>query len=356
MINNRVHEEAMRVLRDRLSPLVPYMEDDGVNEIMINAPGHYFVEKRGVMEKLDIELPQLAIDTAIRAVMAINDKDTTHIMDARMPGLRVACALPPVAVHGPMMVIRKHARQLITLSDYVQAGAFNRDASAIPPSVRQEEAQKYEALAAQGGECLAEFLVWAVRSKKNLLVAGGTSSGKTTLLSSLLNEIPRGERIITCEDTNEIHLVHPNIVQYEAYSAPGIVAPITIRDLIRLCLRSRPDRIVVGEIRGAEAYDFLDALNTGHGGSLCTLHADGAFLALRRLESLIRMSPTAANLPLPDMRAAIASAIDYVIYQSRHNGVRAPEQIIALEGVNSDGDYHWRGVYSRFPGGFAQAG
>jgi len=171
-----------------------------------------------------------------------------------------------------MMVIRKHARQLITLADYVQTGAFSRDIHVPPPSMREEEAQKYEADAARGGESLAEFLVWAVRNKKNLLVAGGTSSGKTTLLSSLLNEIPKDERIITCEDTNEIHLTHPNIVQYEAYSVPGMPAPITIRDLIRLCLRS-----------------------------------------------------------------------------SRQNGVRAPEQIIALEGVNSEGDYHWRGVYSRFP-------
>lgn len=342
---SRLHDEAMRVLRDRLAPLVPYMENDAVNEIMINCHGNYFVESRGKIEKIEVALPALAIDAAIRAVMAINSKDTSHIMDARLPGLRVACAIPPVAVHGPMMTIRKHASHRFSLDDYVNQGAFNRRGGSRTAGA--DETGRMEALAKDGGNGLAEFIRWAVRSHKNLLLAGGTGSGKTTLLSSCLMEIPPGERIITCEDTNEITLSQHNVVQLEAYAAPG-ATPVTIRDLIRLCLRSRPDRIVVGEIRGQEAYDFLDAMNTGHSGSLCTLHADSAFLALRRLESLIRMSPTAANLPLPDMRASIASAIDYVIYQARDGGVRAPEQVIALDGVNPDGDYKWRSIYDRF--------
>lgn len=336
----------MRVLRDRLSPLVPYMEDESVNEIMINSHQNYFVEAKGRIERLDIELPAFAIDAAIHAVMAVNDKETSHIMDARLPGLRVACALPPVAIHGPMMVIRKHARRRFSLDEYVEQGVFTRGGQAAHQS-GEGEAREREALAREGGEGLAKFIRWAIRARKNILLAGGTSSGKTTLLSSCLMEIPEDERVITCEDTNEITLGQPNIVQFEAYSVPGI-QPITIRDLIRLCLRCRPDRIVVGEIRGQEAYDFLDALNTGHSGSLCTLHADSAFLALRRLESLIRMSPTAANLPLRDMRGEIATAIDYVVYQSRMNGVRAPEQVISLDGVNEDGDYRWREIYSRF--------
>lgn len=342
----KLHEEAMRVLRDRLAPLVPYMEDDSVNEIMINNHKNCFVEVRGRIERLDIELPSSAVDAAIHAVMALNDKEASHIMDARMPGLRVACALPPVAIHGPMMAIRKHARRRFGLDEYVEQGVFDRCRDGVRQTMT-DDALKYEGAAAEGGAWLAMFLRWAIRARKNMLLAGGTSSGKTTLLSSCLMEIPDDERIITCEDTNEITLTQPNIVQFEAYSVPGI-HPITIRDLIRLCLRCRPDRIVVGEIRGQEAYDFLDALNTGHSGSLCTLHADSAFLALRRLESLIRMSPTAANLPLRDMRGEIATAIDYVVYQSRINGVRAPEQVIALDGVGEDGDYGWRQIFSRF--------
>lgn len=335
----------MRVMRDRLAPLVRYMEDDSVNEVMINGHGNYFVESRGRIERVEAELAPNAIDAAIRAVMAINSKDTSYIMDARLPGLRVACAIPPVAVHGSMMTIRKHARTRFSLDDYVGQGAFNRKGGERVAG--RSEAATHEEAAKEGGQGLADFLRWAIRSHKNLLVAGGTGSGKTTLLASCLMEIPDTERIITCEDTNEITLGQSNIVQLEAYAAPGMT-PITIRDLIRLCLRSRPDRIVVGEIRGQEAYDFLDALNTGHSGSLCTLHADSAFLALRRLESLIRMSPTAANLPLTDMRAAIASAIHYVLYQARDGGIRAPEQVIALDGVNDSGDYAWRPIYSRF--------
>lgn len=342
---NHLHEEAIRVLQDRLAPLMPYLEDDSVNEVMINGHGTYFVESRGKIDRVEVDLPLFAIEAAIHAVMAANDKEASHIMDARLPGLRVACALPPVAIHGPMMVIRKHARQRFSLNDYVQQGAFER--STLGRSNRAEDAASFEGLASEGGEGLAEFLRWAIWSKKNLLLAGGTGSGKTTLLASCLQEIPDSERIITCEDTNEITLGQHNVIQLEAYAVPG-AQPITIRDLIRLCLRSRPDRIVVGEIRGPEAYDFLDALNTGHSGSLCTLHADSALLALRRLESLIRMSPTAANFPLRDMRTAIASAINYVVYQSRENGVRAPDHIIALDGVDEDGEYICRTVYSRF--------
>jgi len=342
---SKLQDEAMRVIRDRLAPLVPYMQDDSVTEIMINSHGNYFIESRGNMSRVNVSLSPNAIDAAIRAVMTINSKDTSYIMDARLPGFRIACAMPPVAVHGPMMTIRKHSRIRYSLQDYVEQGSFDRK-SGGRHAEHGEDTESPESIAQHGGVRLARFLKWAVRSRKNILIAGGTGSGKTTLLSACLMEIPENERIITCEDTNEITLSQPNIVQFEAYSPPG-GSPITIRDLVRLCLRSRPDRIVVGEIRGQEAYDFLDAMNTGHSGSLCTIHADSAFLALRRLESLIRMSPTAANLPLRDMRASIASAINYVIYQARDGAVRAPEQIIALDGITEDGDYKWRKIYDR---------
>lgn len=345
-MNPKLQQEAMRVLRDRLAPLVPYMENASVNEIMINSHGNYFVEAGGEIKRVDVRLNPNAIDAAIRSVMTINSKDAGYVMDARLPGLRIACALPPVAVHGPMMTIRKHSSVRYSLIDYVQRGAFTRTTGKRPHE-RTTDVSAMEFIAGQGGLGLAKFLKWVIRSRKNILVAGGTGSGKTTLLSSLLMEIKDSERIITCEDTNEIALQQPNIVQLEAYDAPES-KPITIRDLIRLCLRCRPDRIIVGEVRGQEAYDLLDAMNTGHAGSLCTIHADSAFMALRRLESLVRMSPTAANLPLRDMRASIASAIHYVIYQSRDGGVRSPEQIISLDGINADGDYVWHSIYSRF--------
>jgi len=336
----------MRVIHDRLAPLVSYMEDETVNEIMINNSDNIFVESKGRMERINVTLDDLAVATVIDSIMSINSKDVAYIMDARLPGLRIACAMPPVAIHGPMIVIRKHARNRFKLDDYVSAGAFNRK----PKSDRKiddDKAKVMEVMASNGGEDLAEFVRWAVKAKKNVLLVGGTSSGKTTLLSTCLLEVPFDERIITCEDTNEIVLEQPNIIQLEAFLQPG-AAPITIRHLIKLCLRSRPDRIVVGELRGEEAYDFVDAMNTGHPGSLCTLHADSAFLGLSRLESLIRMSPSANNLPLVDMRADIARAIDYVIFQSRADGTRGPEQVIALDGVGPDGKYQWRSIFEKF--------
>ena len=337
--------EADRVLRDRLAAIMPLLDDETVNEVMINTPDNIFVERAGEVYRVDVALTEMAVEAAIHAIMALNDKEVDRIMDARLPGLRVAAALPPVAIHGPMMVIRKHARRRFRLEEYVESGAFG--ILEKPPEAEESVAASMEERAALGGQDLAEFLRWAVRSHKNLLLVGGTSSGKTTLLQSCLLEISNRERIITCEDTNEMELEQENVVQLEAMPRLGI----DIRSLIRLCLRSRPDRIIVGEIRGPEAYDFLDAMNTGHSGSLCTLHADSALLGLRRLESLIRMSPTAQNLPLPDMRAEIASAIHYVVFQSRAGGRRAPEQVLALDGVNDAGEYQARLIFNRVPAG-----
>lgn len=335
--------EAERFLQDRLSVLRDYLESPDVNEIMINAEDTVFIEAKGEITRADVRLSEVTIEAAIRAVMMLNAKDAGQIMDARLEGMRVAAALPPVAVHGPMMVIRKHASRRFPLQEYAQSGAFDRIDPASVAAAR-DEAPEMEAAAREGGEGLVRFLRWAIRSRKNLLLAGGTSSGKTTLLSSCLLEIPDGDRVITCEDTNEIVLEQANQVQLEAFSPGGI----GIRDLIRLCLRSRPDRIIVGEIRGPEAYDFVDAMNTGHPGSLCTLHADSPEQALTRLESLMRMSPAAANLPLRDMRTQIASAIHYVVFQSRVAGRRAPQRVVALDGLDDQGNYKMRAIFDRF--------
>lgn len=342
--------EADRLLRSNLAPLLPYMDDPTVNEIMVNSPEVIFVESKGEMRQLEgVTITEKQIESCLHAIMRLNSKEIAPIMDARLSGLRIAAALPPVAIHGPVIVIRKHASRRFPLSEYVAGGAF----SVMPRSVLLGESttddtrKEKEEGARAGGAGLGEFFSWAVQTHKNILVVGGTSSGKTTLLSSLMLEIPPEERIISCEDTHEIVLEQPNVVQFEALAHDDPVKNVSIRHLIRLCLRSRPDRIIVGELRGPEAYDFLDAMNTGHSGSICTLHANTAPLGLRRLESLIRMSPTAANLPLRDMRSEIASAIDYVIHQSRLGGVRAPQEVLALTGVDDRGDYVSRQIYSR---------
>lgn len=334
--------EAERVLRTRLAPLQRYFDDPATTEIMINRGDTVFVENASGMTRVPETLDEKTLETVIYAVMAINTKEVTPIMNARLEGLRVAAALPPVSLHGPMLTIRKHASRRFRLEEYVAAGAFDRsDLAHVDGSAAEVAA--IEARAREGGQGLAEFLRWAVRAHKNILIVGGTGSGKTTLLQSCLMEIPDEERIITCEDTHEIVLDKPNLVQFEAAEAKAI----GIRDLIKLCLRSRPDRIIVGEIRGPEAYDFLDSMNTGHSGSICTLHADSAFLGLRRLESLIRMSPTASNLPLHPLRAEIASAMDYVVFQSRYAGKRGPEQVLALTGVDDTGEYQSRLIFDR---------
>ena len=341
--------EAERVLMNALSGLRQYMDDPTVNEIMINSPDTVFVESKGAMVPVDVRFSDHQIESCLHAIMRVNSKEIAPIMDARLSGFRIAAALPPVAIHGPMIVIRKHASRRFPLDEYVDNGSFavmGRSALA-GESTTEDTRRKKEAAAAGGGAGLGEFLRWAVRAHKNILIAGGTSSGKTTFLSSLLLEIPDSERIITCEDTHEIIVEQSNILQLEALASDDPAKNISIRNLIRLCLRSRPDRIIVGELRGPEAYDFLDAMNTGHSGSVCTIHANSAFLGLRRLESLIRMSPTAANLPLRDMRSEIASAIDYVIFQSRLGGIRAPQQVLALDGVDAGGDYTSSLIFSR---------
>jgi Flp pilus assembly CpaF family ATPase len=182
-----------------------------------------------------------------------------------------------------------------------------------------------------------------VQAHKTIMVVGGTGSGKTTLITSLLENIANTERIITCEDTNEIKLYQPNIVQLEAQSDEGI----TIRDLIKHCLRLRPDRIIVGEVRGPEAYDMVDSMNTGHPGALFTLHANSAAEGLGRLETLMGMNPNCAGASQASVRKQIASAVDYVIFASRRAGVRGPEQIIALDGTTLAHEYITRIIFDR---------
>jgi pilus assembly protein CpaF len=350
MLNSKpLLAESERIIKSTLASLADYFADESVNEIMINNPDVVFIERAGKMERLPVRFTDMQIETVLHAVARINTKELSSIMDARLPGLRIAAALPPVAIHGPMIVIRKHATRRFKLEEYVASGAFNiLTAADIGVDHTSAVQARMEAGAANGGQGLADFMRWAIRAHKNCLLVGGTSSGKTTLLSSCLIEIPHYERIITCEDTHEIALdEHPNLVQLEALHQEDPNKSITIRQLIRLCLRSRPDRIIVGEIRGPEAYDFLDSMNTGHSGALCTLHADSAFQGLARLESLIRMSPTAANFPLRDMRKEIASAIHYVIYQSRAGGRRAPQEVLALEGVDEEGQYKSRLIFNR---------
>lgn len=195
----------------------------------------------------------------------------------------------------------------------------------------------------RGGSTIRDFFQWVVERRHNIVLSGSTSAGKTTLLNALLDLVPCSDRVITVEDTAELRLNVPNHVALEANQALGI----SVRDLVRLSLRCRPDRIVLGEVRGAEAFDLLDALNTGHPGSQVSLHADSSAMALPRLESMLRMAPETQNWPLHDLRRQIASTFRFVVHAQRVGPSRGPREIREILGVDANGSYQTRLLFSK---------
>lgn len=337
---------ALRYLRDGLRPLLHYLDDPATQEVMINAPGDVWIEQSGRMLRAP-ESEQVTADhirAASRALASANDKDMVKVLDCRMPGFRIAAAAPPVAIRGPSMCIRKHGMKVMALGDYAAQGGFSPrydegdtnhdDACPIPA----------EAIA-RGGDALRDFFRWMVGSYKNFLVAGATGSGKTTFINALIGCVPETDRVLTIEDTAELKVNAPNRLMFESNEVLGI----TIRHLVKLALRNRPDRIFVGEVRGAESYDLLDALNTGHSGGGASIHANSAADALLRLENLVRMSPDAGNIPLPALRQQIASTIHYVVFCSRQGGRRGPRSVIRLDGVDAAGQYRITPLFGHHP-------
>lgn len=343
-MDNIASRQAITVLKAHLAPLLPYLDDPAVQEVMINTPENIWVERGGtVLPVTGVTLSEVNIRSAISALAGLNDKSVADILDARMPNIRIAAALHPVAVHGNAMCLRKHSRSKLTLDDYRNHGAFD----VVPREAEYDDARPSDDDVRLGGDHVQQFLRWAVLNRKNILISGSTSSGKTTFLNALLAEVPKTDRVLTIEDTAELQVDVPNLVSFESNQEKGV----TIRHLVRLALRFRPDRIIVGEIRGAEAYDLLDALNTGHSGGACTMHADSAVLALGRLESMVRMNEDAKQLPLEAMRAQIAGTFQFVIHASRRGGRRGPEEIREITGLREDGFYATKVLFSRFHGG-----
>jgi len=319
------------VFQDTVRALRPYMDDPLVQEIMVNRPDDIWVERGGSFQRVDVTLSERDVDGAIRSLARLNDKDVAPVLDCRMPGFRVAAARSPVAINGSSLCIRKHAKTRRTLDTYLEAGGFDP----LPPGMRvveQEQPPNYEA-AKGGGQPLRDLLGWMVRTRKNILIAGATGSGKTTFLNALLDEVPHDNRVLTIEDTAELQVSVPNYVGLEAAPDQGI----TIRSLVKLALRYRPDRIIVGEVRGPETYDLLDAMNTGHSGGACSIHADTAEQALTRIENLVRMNPDTSNLPHLALKNQIATTFDYVIFCSRRGARRGPEQVVAVQGITDTG-------------------
>ena len=296
-------------------PISPLLRSPRISEIMINGPDMVFVESKGKLFESGVrffnEQHLMSIIQRIVEPLGRHVDDASPMVDARLPdGSRVNAIIPPLALRGASVTIRKFADKKLTTDDLIKFGSMTKD--------------------------MAMFLEEAVKSRQNILVSGGTGSGKTTLLNVLSQFIPQGERVVTVEDSAELKLSHRNLVALEARPA-NIEGKgrVTIRDLVVNTLRMRPDRIIVGECRGAEALDMLQAMNTGHDGSLTTAHANNPRDALTRLENMVMMA--GFELPSKAIREQIASALDLIVQQTRlPDGSRKIVQISEVTGREGD--------------------
>jgi pilus assembly protein CpaF len=298
-----------------LGPLELYLADDSVSEIMVNAPDEIYIERKGKLEKaakaFSSQKAVLGVIERIVAPLGRHIDESSPLVDARLAdGSRVNAIIPPLALKGPAITIRKFKRDLLTAEHLAGFGALTRQ--------------------------MAAFLDACVRSRRNVVISGGTGSGKTTLLNVLATSIPPHERIVTIEDAAELQIRQDHWVQLEA-RPPNIEGKgaVPIRELVRNALRMRPDRIVVGEVRGGEALDMLQAMNTGHDGSLTTLHANTPRDALARLETMVLMS--GMDLPIRAIREQIASAVHLIVQQQRFaDGTRKVTAITEVSGMETD--------------------
>ena len=287
--------ERVLLLATGLGPLEPLLADPAVDEVMVNGHGSVYVERRGRVERTEVGFASDAdLMHAIERILAPLGRrvdEASPLCDARLPdGSRVNVVIPPLSLGGPCLTIRRFRREGFSLRDLSSGGTLTAEA--------------------------ADLLALAVAARASILVSGGTGSGKTTTLNALSGAIPGEERIVTIEDAAELRLRQRHVVRLEARPAnlEGR-GEVTIRQLVRNALRMRPDRIVVGEVRGGEALDLLQALNTGHDGSLSTVHANSPADALRRVETLALMA--GVGLPHAAVREQVASAVDLVVHQSR---------------------------------------
>ncbi len=294
-----------------LRPIEPFILDDDISEIMVNPSGRIFIERLGVLTEVrNVEMDAAYLKVAVKNIARLLGDDISEakpILDARLPdGSRVAAIFPPCSVGGTTLTIRKFGNREFSVQDLVRVGTL--DAST------------------------ARFLIDAVESKKNVLISGGTGSGKTTLLGALLAAIPDHERIILVEDTAEIRHAKPNLARFEARRANADFPEVSIRELIKASLRHRPDRVIVGEVRGAEAFDLLQALNTGHEGCLSTIHANTAEQALTRLANCVLQA--GIGLPYPPILSQIGVTLDVIIQIERRAGQRVITEVECVKGFD----------------------
>jgi pilus assembly protein CpaF len=298
-----------------LGPLEPLLWDEDVNDILVNGPNQVYVERQGKLYLTDVRFNDdqhlmLIIDRIVSQVGRRVD-ESSPMVDARLPdGSRINAIIPPLSLDGPALSIRRFGKKRYTVDDLLEKDTLTPD--------------------------MVEFMSAIIRARLNLIVCGGTGSGKTTMLNCLSAYIPVDERIVTIEDSAELLLQQPHVVRLET-RPPNVEGKgeVTQRELVKNCLRMRPDRIILGEVRGAEVLDMLQAMSTGHDGSICTLHANTPRDAMQRLEMMMLLS--GANIPQRAMRQQIASALNLVIHVSRlSDGSRKVMKISEISGMEGD--------------------
>lgn len=308
-----------------LAVVKQYLDDDSVSEVLVNGPDEIFIERKGKLEKVDARFKdEQALQAAVRNIAQFVGRridEENPILDARLPdGSRVAAVIPPCSRKGTTLSIRKFSKGNPTFIDLIQKGSITKDA--------------------------ARFLDVCIYLAKNIIISGGTGSGKTTLLNVLGSRTPGKERLLIIEDSSELKIKTDHVVFFETKAAdPMGKGEITIRDLIRSALRLRPDRIIVGEVRGPESLDLITAMNTGHGGSMGTTHANTPYDALVRLETLAMMGDT--QVPVAAIRRQIAAAIHLVVQIKRMNdGTRKVTNISeVIPDVDQNGKYVIQDIY-----------
>src|SRR6478735_8585111 len=298
-----------------LRPIAHLIQDPDVSEIMVNGGGRVFLERQGHLEEASgVQLAERNLQVAVRNIartLGDDVSDEQPILDARLPdGSRVAAVIPPCSLGGTTLTIRKFQTRFFTAEELVRIGTMTPD--------------------------VLVTLKTAITAGRNVLISGGTSTGKTTLLNALAAFLPADDRVVLIEDTAELQIDRRNLVRFEARREQTGLPAVTIRDLLRATLRHRPDRIIVGEVRGGEAFDLLQALNTGHAGTLSTIHANTADQALARFASCVVQS--GVELPYQAVRYQIADAINLVLHLARRPGTRVVDELIRVERYDVERD------------------
>jgi pilus assembly protein CpaF len=307
-----------------LRPIQHLILDPDISEIMVNGPGRIFIEKAGHLQAVPgVKLTPESLIVAVKNIarrLGDDISESKPILDSRLPdGSRVAAVLPPCSIHGVALTIRKFNSHKFKMKDLIEVGTLTAE--------------------------LARQLEDYVAQRKNILISGGTSSGKTTLANVLTEFISNDERIVLIEDTAEIQIHKENVLRFEARQEQNGLAAVTIRDLLKATLRHRPDRIIVGEIRGGEAFDLLQLLNTGHSGTISSVHANSAAQAVSRFTTCVLQS--GVEIPYRAIKTNIADSLNIIVHFERRPGTRYISEVLEIRGYDTDSDrYDFKLIFS----------